>query len=48
MGEIKAGLYVPSEEEAQNCIDGIKSCEYGICAECSVGYSETEEDNDNE
>lgn len=42
------GLYIPSEEEAQNCIDGNKSCEYGICAECSVGYSNVEENKDEE
>ena len=39
------GIYIPSEEEVHNCMNG-KSCEYGICTECSVGC--VEEDNDNE
>ena len=41
------GLYIPTEEEEYNCRTGHSSCEYGICSECSVGYSDRE-DNEGE
>ena len=29
-------MYEPTEDEINDCIDGIKSCDFGICSECSL------------
>lgn len=44
MGEQLTGVYIPTEEEAYNCIIGHSSCEYGICSECSIGIKYSGED----
>ena len=49
MGEQLTGVYIPTEEEAYNCVTGHSSCEYGICSECSVGKGKySGEDVENE
>lgn len=48
MGEQLTGVYIPTEEEAYNCVTGRSSCEYGICSECSVGIKYSGEDIENE
>lgn len=47
MREQLTGVYIPTEEEAYNCVTGHSSCEYGICSECSIGCSDME-DNESE
>lgn len=44
MGEQLTGVYIPTEEEAYNCITGHSSCEYGICSECSIAIKYSGED----
>lgn len=48
MGEQLTGVYIPTEEEAYNCIIGHSSCEYGICSECSIGIKYSGEDVEEE
>lgn len=48
MGEPITGVYIPTEEEAYNCVTGHSSCEYGICSECLVGMKYSGEDVENE
>lgn len=40
-------VWVPTEQEIENCLMG-KSCEYGICSECSQGKAESEVEEDSE
>ncbi len=47
MGEV-IGLYIPTEEEEKNCRAGKSNCEFGICSECSVGCSNSEEAEEDE
>ena len=44
MEESIAGVYNPTEAEYIDCTVNNKSCEYGICSECSVGIKYSVED----
>lgn len=48
MEEQKTGLYIPTEAEYIDCTVNNKSCEYGICSECSVRIKYSVEDIENE
>lgn len=44
-------MYTPTYEEAYLCRSGKRTCEYGICDECSLlneGESEEEKDEEQE
>ena len=48
MEEQKIGLYIPTEAEYIDCTVNNKSCEYGICSECSVRIKYSLENVENE
>lgn len=41
-------MYTPTFEESYLCMTGKKSCEYGICDECTLHNKEAEEEEDEE
>lgn len=40
-------MYEPTDEEKCNCISGRKSCEYGMCNNCSIGTNDEEGEVEN-
>lgn len=43
MDEENKGLYIPTEEEIENCKNNSISCDFGICSECIVSIGKGED-----
>lgn len=42
--KIIVGLYEPTEKEQYDCTINYKSCNFGICSECTLGNKVLRED----